>query len=101
MKPYSQMVPRIRRERLLAYNTRIRNTRESIQVLNEWELDLERNLIEINGHKLKSEILQFGANREHKYVHSTYCLILYHFCGFSDWFFLPLIFCLLFLIFTC
>lgn len=65
MKPYSQMVPRIRKERLLAYNNRIRDTEESMRVLQEWELDLDRQLVQFEGHRLKNEILLFGQNREH------------------------------------
>lgn len=65
MKPYSQMVPRIRQERLLAYNKRIRSTEESMRVLKEWELDLDRQLVQFEGHRLRPEILYFGQNREH------------------------------------
>ncbi|XP_031633322.1 protein piwi-like isoform X2 [Contarinia nasturtii] len=65
MKPYSQMVGRTRKERLLQYNNRVRSTPESISVLREWNLDLEKNLVNVEGHKLKSEILYFGGNREH------------------------------------
>lgn len=65
MKPYSQMVPRIRQERLLAYNNRIRGAKESMQVLQEWELDLDRQLVQFEGHRLRPETLFFGQNREH------------------------------------
>lgn len=65
MKPYSQMVCRTRKERLLAYSNRVRNTNDSIAVLREWNLDLDSNLINVEGHKLKSETLYFGGNREH------------------------------------
>lgn len=68
MKPYSQMIPRTRKQRLLEYNTRVRQTQESIDVLTEWNLGLDRNLIEFEGHKLKPERLLFGENRDHEYV---------------------------------
>lgn len=68
MKPYSQMVPRTRKQRLLDYNHRIRNTQESMQVVREWDLDLDPKLIEFDGHRLKPERLLFAENREHKYV---------------------------------
>lgn len=68
MKPYSQMVARTRKERLLAYNRRVHDAKESMQVLKEWNLDLDRRLVEFDGHKLKSEILLFGQFREHQYV---------------------------------
>lgn len=68
MKPYSQMIPRTRRQRLLDYNTRVRNTKESMDVLTEWNLGLDPKLIEFEGHRLKAERLLFGENREHEYV---------------------------------
>lgn len=67
MKPYSQMVPRVRKQRLLDYNRRVHNTKDSIDVMKEWNLNLERNLIEFEGHRLKPERLLFGDNREHEY----------------------------------
>lgn len=66
MKPYSQMAPRTRKERLLDYNRRLCSTAESMQVIKEWDLDLEKRLIEFDGHRLKSERLLFGASREHE-----------------------------------
>lgn len=66
MKPYSQMVPRTRQQRLLDYNRRVHNTKASIDVLKEWNLDLDRQLIEVEGHRLKPERLLFGENREHQ-----------------------------------
>lgn len=68
MKPYSQMVPRVRKERLLAYNQRVRTTPESIQVVKEWKLDLDPRLVDVEGHKLAPERLLFADNREHAYV---------------------------------
>lgn len=68
MKPYSQMIPRTRKQRLLDYNSRVRNTAKSVQVLEEWNLQLDKNLIEFDGHRLKPERLLFAQNREHEYV---------------------------------
>lgn len=68
MKPYSQMIPRTRKQRLLDYNNRVRNTTKSMQVLEEWNLQLDRKLIEFEGHRLKPERLLFGNQREHEYV---------------------------------
>lgn len=60
------MVPRTRQQRLLDYNRRVQNTKESVDVLREWNLDLDRALVNVDGHRLKSETLLFGQNREHK-----------------------------------
>lgn len=65
MKPYSQMIPRVRKERLLAYNKRVRTTQDSIKVMNEWNLDLDPLLVEFEGHRLAPEKLLFANNREH------------------------------------
>lgn len=75
MKPYSQMIPRTRKQRLLDYNKRVHSTPESIAVMKEWNLDLDRNLIEFEGHRLKAERLLFGENRDHEYVLKFYILI--------------------------
>lgn len=65
MKPYSQMIPRTRKERILAYNNRVRSTPESIEVIKQWNLGLENQLLDVEGHRLKAETLIFGNRREH------------------------------------
>lgn len=69
MKPYSQMVPRVRQQRLLDYNRRVQDTKESIDVLREWNLDLDRKLVDVEGHRLAAERLLFGQQKEHQYVY--------------------------------
>lgn len=68
MKPYSQMIPRTRMQRLLDYNKRVQNSAASVDVLKEWNLDLDRKLVELEGHRLKPEMLLFGGDRTHQYV---------------------------------
>lgn len=65
MKPYSQMTPKVKKERLLAYNKRVRETEDSNKVFTEWQLELEPNLIQFDGHRLKPERLMFGNNPDH------------------------------------
>ncbi|XP_055323225.1 protein aubergine-like [Sitodiplosis mosellana] len=72
MKPYSQMVPRVRKERLLAYNNRVRTTEKSISVLREWNLDLDPRLVDVEGHKLAPERLLFENNKEHAVVNGQW-----------------------------
>lgn len=62
------MVPRVRKERLLAYNNRVRTTADSINVLREWNLDLDSRLVDVEGHKLQAEKLLFENGKEHTYV---------------------------------
>lgn len=66
MKPYSQMVPRTRKERILAYNHRLQTTEKSMEVIHDWNLQLDRQLVQINGWRIKPETLRFGNNREHQ-----------------------------------
>lgn len=68
MKPYSQMIPRTRMQRLLDYNKRVQNSAASVDVLKEWNLELDRKLVELEGHRLKPEMLLFGGDRTHQYV---------------------------------
>lgn len=64
MKPYSQMVPRLRRQRILAFNNRVQYTPKSISVIKEWDLGLDRDLVTIDGYRINPEILRFGNKHE-------------------------------------
>lgn len=68
MKPYAQMDPRTKKGRLMTYNQRIHSTPDSIAVMNKWNLELERDLLKINGIKLAHETLDFGNKREMRWV---------------------------------
>lgn len=63
MKPYAQMNARVKKDRLLAFNRRIQDTEASRIVFNEWELELDQELIKISGVRLNAERLDFGNNR--------------------------------------
>lgn len=65
MKPYSQMIPRTRKDRIMAYNNRVRGTQESMDVITQWNLGLQNRLLEVDGHRLKAETLIFGNRKEH------------------------------------
>lgn len=64
MKPYSQMVPRIRRQRILEFNKRVQSTPKSISVIKEWNLGLDRDMVTIDGYRINPELLRFGNKRE-------------------------------------
>lgn len=63
MKPYAQMNPSTKKQRLLAYNQRIHRTNESKLVFDEWELQMDRELVQISGIRMKNETLNFGNNK--------------------------------------
>lgn len=65
MKPYSQMNPRTRKDRILSYNNRVRSTQASMDVITQWNLGLQSRLLEVEGHRLKAETLIFGNKRDH------------------------------------
>lgn len=65
MKPFSQMNPRTRKDRIVAYNNRVRSTPESMNVITQWNLGLQNRLLEVEGHRLKAETLVFGGKRDH------------------------------------
>lgn len=60
MRPYSQMVPRIRRQRLLDFNNRIRSSTEYESTRNEFGLELERDLVKVQAHSANIANLYFG-----------------------------------------
>lgn len=64
MKPYSQMIPRMRRQRILAFNNRVQTTPKSISVIKEWDLELDHDMVKIDGYRINPEILRFGNQRE-------------------------------------
>lgn len=64
LKPYTQMNPRTRRERLLKFIQRIYETSRCTEVLNEWKLELEKNLVQVPAFKLPGRKMTFGGNRD-------------------------------------
>lgn len=62
LKPYSQMEPRIRRQRLLDFNNRIQNSDENARIREEWGLEIQRELVQVNAYCINPETLTFGEN---------------------------------------
>lgn len=62
LRPYSQMEPRIRRQRLLDFNNRIQSSNENSKIREEWGLKVQRDLVKVNAYCIKPEILIFGEN---------------------------------------
>jgi aubergine len=65
LSDYTRLPPGPRIEELLKFNRRLRSTNESIQVLNDWNMDLDPNLVEFSGRVLAKQKLKFGNNRDH------------------------------------
>lgn len=56
------MNPRTRRERLLKFIQRIYQTDRCTEVLNNWNLELDKKLVSIPAFKLPGRGMSFGAN---------------------------------------
>lgn len=63
MKPFAQMPPKKRIDRLIQFNRRIHDSEKSMAVLNEWGLEMDKNLVKINGRQLEHKELLFGKNQ--------------------------------------
>ncbi|XP_055386679.1 protein aubergine-like [Condylostylus longicornis] len=59
---HTRLTPVSRIDRLKAFNERLYNTRESMEVLNTWKLSLDKHLVELPGRILQSEDIFFGNN---------------------------------------
>lgn len=59
---HTRLSPSARIQRLMAYNQRLQKTKASIDVLKDWNLTLDPNLVEVNGRILKNEKIIFGRN---------------------------------------
>lgn len=64
MKPYSQMIPRTRRQRISDFNKRVQTKPTSIGVFNEWNLGLDREMVRVDGYRIGPEFLRFADNQE-------------------------------------
>lgn len=65
MKPFTQMMPRIRRQRILDFNKRVQTKPTSIGVINEWNLGLDREMVRFDGYRIAAQSLRF-ADQQHQ-----------------------------------
>ncbi|XP_061394627.1 protein aubergine [Musca vetustissima] len=66
MSEHTRLNPNRRIDRLRAFNTRLQNSKESMDVLASWNMQLDKHLVEIPGRILPPERIVFGNQR--KYV---------------------------------
>lgn len=60
MSDYTRMVPDKRIQKLLEFNRRLSTTKESAQVLTEWNFQLEKTQVEVTGRILPMQNIVFG-----------------------------------------
>uniref|UniRef100_A0A0K8TM02 Piwib n=1 Tax=Tabanus bromius TaxID=304241 RepID=A0A0K8TM02_TABBR len=57
---HTRLAPDMRIERLKAFNRRLLKSEQSVNVLKEWQMSLDPNLVEFKGRMLKPENIVFG-----------------------------------------
>jgi len=57
----TRMDPRKRMNALAKFNQRLQTTKDSQDILRAWNMDLDRQLIDIDGRKLKNENIFYGG----------------------------------------
>lgn len=63
MAQHTQIVPDMRIRKLMAFNRRLQTTPESIDVIREWQMELDTKLVEFKARELPSEIIYFGNEK--------------------------------------
>lgn len=64
LRPFSQMDPRVRRDRLIAFYNRIQRSKENAKITEEWGLQIQPNLITVHAYCLNPEILTFARGKQ-------------------------------------
>lgn len=61
---HTRLAPNARIQRLMAYNKRLQSSEASSAVFKDWNLALDKNLVEVKGRILKNELIVFGGNQK-------------------------------------
>ncbi|XP_054728354.1 protein piwi [Anastrepha obliqua] len=64
MADHTRMNPDRRIDRLRIFNNRLQQTDASIQVLNDWNMTLDRHLVELNGRVLEPQRIVFSEHKK-------------------------------------
>lgn len=65
MADHTRVGPQPRVAKLMAFNQRLQGTPASMTVLREWQLDLERSLVKVEGRELPKEEIVFGNKQRY------------------------------------
>lgn len=60
MADHTRVSPAPRVTKLMAFNQRLQGTPESMTVLREWQLELDRSLVQVDARQLKKQDVFFG-----------------------------------------
>ena len=64
MADYTRMSVERRIDRLRIFNSRLQQTEASVQVLNDWNMTLDKNLVELNGRVLDPQKIVFSDHKK-------------------------------------
>lgn len=67
MANHTRVPPKERMEKLLQFNQRLNSTPKAVQDLREWNMSIDKQLVEINARALDQEFIIQGTNGEIKY----------------------------------
>lgn len=68
LRPYAQMDPRLRRQRLLDFYNRIQSSDENKKIIDEWGLQIQPNLVKVEAYCFNPEKLTFGDGNVLEYI---------------------------------
>lgn len=72
LRPYAQMDPRLRRQRLLDFYNRIQSSDENRKIIEEWGLQIQPHLVEVDAYCFNPEKLTFGDGNVLEYISYYY-----------------------------
>jgi len=63
MADHTRVNPESRIKKLIEFNNRLAKTEASVAALDEWEMQLDKHLVQIKGRVLKPETIILGKSR--------------------------------------
>lgn len=63
MADYTRSAPRARISKLLDFNKRLEQTKDSSKVFQDWDFRLDNKLVELEGRVLKNELICFDKQK--------------------------------------
>lgn len=63
MAEYTRVSPSLRIAKLLEFNQRLQNTPQSMDILREWQVKLDKNLVEVPGRQLNLQKIMYGFGK--------------------------------------
>lgn len=68
MGEYTKINPDMRIKKLIAFNRRLQEQKESSDVFREWGMELDECLVELPGRELRNEMIVFGGGVKYGHI---------------------------------